>query len=69
MLNARQLTLARRYVKDYPQLAELFERAANAGSSDGDIKTLGDAISKLPYPSWVDGTDAIEIGRIGMEGE
>lgn len=64
MLTNRQRELIDLYVRTYPHLAELVERAA---ASDGDLKTLGDAMAVQPYPPGVSGLDAIEIGRIGME--
>lgn len=63
MLTDRQKQLIDLYVRTYPHLSELAERAA---ASDGDLKTLGDAMAAQPYPPSVNGTDALAIGKIGM---
>ena len=63
-LNARQETLVKKYITMHPHIAELLERAKNG--KDAYVKTLGDAIAALPYPATIDGTDALELGRIGI---
>lgn len=63
-LNARQEALVQKYITLHPHIAELLERAKQGGMQD--VKTLGDAIAVLPYPATIDGTDAMELSRIGL---
>ena len=63
-LNARQITLVKKYITFHPHIEELLERAECGGQQDAI--TLGDAIAKLPYPASIDGTDALELSRIGI---
>lgn len=60
-LTDRQKVLVEKYIEDYPHLQEIHEQAV----ASGDYRTLGNAMAAQPYPSWVNGRDAIEIGRIG----
>ena len=66
-LNARQETLVKKYITFHSHIEELLERA-KSGKQD-DVKTLGDALAMLPYPATIDGTDALELGRIGIRAD
>lgn len=63
MLTDRQKQLIEIYVRKYPELAELEEKAH---LSLPHLKTLGNAMAMKPYPPSVSGSDALEIGKIGL---
>ena len=63
-LNERQEVLVKKYITLHPHIEELLERAKTGNQAD--VKTLGDAIAALPYPATIDGTDALELARIGI---
>lgn len=67
MLTTRQTEIATKYLDTYPHLRALVRRSQ---SGDGRAsKALGDNMSKVAYPSWVSGPDALEIAKIGMDAE
>ena len=46
------------YVSNYPHLAPI--------AHSGQMRALGDAVSRLAYPTGVTGVDALTISKIGL---
>jgi hypothetical protein len=63
-MTSKQRQLVEVYLAYYPHLAELVERAE---ADPTEERVLGNAMAAVPYPPDVNGLDALEIGRIGLD--